>query len=180
MSRALALGGACVVVGVLAVSGCAITSDAAGASPPVTASAPASPTGPAASGADDVADGQVAPTSPTGITADAECTDGTPVTVDGEELGGFEGWWNSTPADADGGYADPSTWPKEILEHPATAQVVTDTGAVLEICDRGTGFDTAGYRAPKDHSGWPAHRVVLLDARTGKLLATLGSGSAGA
>jgi hypothetical protein len=114
------------------------------------------------------------------MTGDAQCTDGRPVTIDGHEVGGFEGWWNSTPADADGGYADPSTWPKEILQHPATAQVVTDTGAVIEVCDRGTGLDAEGYTAPKGHQGWPKHRVVLLDARTGKLLESLGSVPAGA
>ncbi|GMA23448.1 hypothetical protein GCM10025864_12070 [Luteimicrobium album] len=167
-----------VVVGVLVTAGCAIQSDAA-SSPP--ALAPAS-TGPTASAADDVADGQPgpAPTSSSGVTGDARCTDGKPVAIKGYEVGAFEGWWNSTPADADGDYSDPSTWPKEVLQHPATARVVTDTGHVLEVCDRGTGLDVAGYTAPKDHHGWPRHSVVLLDARTGKLLATLSSGSAGA
>jgi hypothetical protein len=59
-------------------------------------------------------------------------------------------------------------------------QVVADTGRVLEVCDRGTGFDTAAYRAPKDTAGWPKNGVVLLDARTRKLLEILGSVQAGA
>jgi len=174
MSRALALGGACVVVGVLAVSGCAIKSDAAGAAPPPTASDTA--TQHATPSAPDQGAGGLtgpAPTSSSGVSADARCTDGKPATIDGDQVGGFEGWWNSTPADADGNYADPSTWEPQMVEHPATAEVATDTGVALEVCDRGTGFDTAGYRAPKDHHGWPRHSVVLLDARTGKLLETL-------
>ncbi|MGC5168910.1 hypothetical protein [Luteimicrobium sp. DT211] len=174
MSRALALGGACVVVGVLAVSGCAIKSDAAGAAPPPTASDTAAQH--ATKSAPDQGAGGLtgpAPTSSSGVSADATCTDGKPVTIRGDRVGGFEGWWNSTPADADGGYAEPSTWEPVMLEHPATAQVVTDTGAAIEVCDRGTGFDTESYRAPKSRSGWPKHGVVLLDARTGKLLETL-------
>ncbi|MFC8733217.1 hypothetical protein ACFT5B_12230 [Luteimicrobium sp. NPDC057192] len=173
MSRALALGGACVVVGVLAVSGCAIKSDAAVAAPPAASDAATQrATEPAVDPTFAGLTGP-APTSSSGVSADARCTDGTPVTIDGDEVGGFEGWWNSTPADADGNYADPSTWEPWIAEHPATAEVATDTGLALEVCDRGTGFDTAGYRAPQDHHGWPPHSVVLLDARTGKLLKTL-------
>jgi len=178
MSRARALGGACVVIGVLAVAGCAITSDATGAAAPASVTASSGATTAAAyatAGAP-----EPAPTSSSGVSGTALCDEGTPVTVDGDEVGGFEGWWNSTPADADGNDADPSTWPKEMLEHPATAQVVAATGHVLEVCDRGTGFDAATYRAPQDRRGWPRHGVVLLDARTGKLLEVLGSGSAGA
>ena len=162
------------MVGVLAVSGCAIKSDAAGAVPPPTASDTATQHATVPEG-DPTFAGLTgpAPSSWSGVSADARCTDGKPVTIDGHEVAGFEGWWNSTPADADGGYADPSTWPKEILQHPTTAQVVTDTGAVLEVCDRDTGFDAAGYEAPKNHHRWPAHRVVLLDARTGEVLQVL-------
>ncbi|WP_313662384.1 hypothetical protein [Cellulosimicrobium cellulans] len=100
---------------------------------------------------------------------------GTPIQVrgdDGEpaELGGLEGWWNSTPASDAGGWLDVEKWPRQVLDHPATVTVETTTGTVLESFDRRTCTGVEGWTAP-DLSALPASTVVVLDAETGEVLA---------
>ncbi|GED08257.1 hypothetical protein CCE02nite_02560 [Cellulosimicrobium cellulans] len=100
---------------------------------------------------------------------------GTPIHVrgdDGEpaELGGLEGWWNSTPASDAGGWLDVEKWPRQVLDHPATVTVETTTGTVLESFDRRMCTGVEGWTAP-DLSALPPSTVVVLDAETGEVLA---------
>jgi len=86
------------------------------------------------------------------------------------EVGGLEGWWNSIPADTDGSYLPVEEWPQEVLDHPATATVETVTGTVLESFDRRTCAPVEGYVPPRPET-LPADAIVVLDARTGEVLA---------
>ncbi len=86
------------------------------------------------------------------------------------EIGGLEGWWNAIPADPDGGYLPVEEWPQQILEHPATATVETVSGTVLESFDRRTCGPVEGYVPPPPET-LPADAIVVLDARTGEVLA---------
>ncbi|MFF2267969.1 hypothetical protein ACFVTZ_06865 [Cellulosimicrobium cellulans] len=100
---------------------------------------------------------------------------GTPIQVRGDdgapaELGGLEGWWNSTPASDAGGWLDVERWPRQVLDHPATVTVETTTGTVLESFDRRTCTGVEGWTAP-DLSALPPSTVVVLDAETGEVLA---------
>lgn len=94
-----------------------------------------------------------------------------PVPEDGAGIGGLEGWWNSTPIDVDGSDLPVEEWPQEILDHPATAQVDTRTGAVLESFDRRTCTVVDGYAPPAD---LPQNAIVVLDAVSGEILAQQG------
>lgn len=86
------------------------------------------------------------------------------------EIGGLEGWWNAIPADTDGGYLPVEEWPQQILDHPATATVETVSGTVLESFDRRTCGPVEGYVPPPPET-LPADAIVVLDARTGEVLA---------
>ncbi|QUB99102.1 hypothetical protein [Cellulosimicrobium cellulans] len=86
------------------------------------------------------------------------------------EIGGLEGWWNAIPADTDGGYLPVEEWPQQVLDHPATATVETVSGTVLESFDRRTCGPVEGYVPPPPET-LPADAIVVLDARTGEVLA---------
>ncbi|NMF30414.1 hypothetical protein [Cellulosimicrobium aquatile] len=102
---------------------------------------------------------------PGGNTATQYQPDGTT-----DEIGGLEGWWNANPADTDGGYLPVEEWPQQILDHPATATVETVSGTVLESFDRRTCGPVEGYVPPPPET-LPADAIVVLDARTGEVLA---------
>jgi len=87
---------------------------------------------------------------------------------DGAEVGGLEGWWNSTPVSVDGSDLPVEEWPQEILDHPATAQVDTRNGTVLESFDRRTCTSIDGFAPPAD---LPPNSIVVLDAVSGEVLA---------
>lgn len=86
------------------------------------------------------------------------------------ELGGLEGWWNSTPVNESGGWLAVEKWPQQILDHPATATVETTTGTVLETVDRRSCTGVEDY-VPPDLSALAPSTVVVLDALTGEVLA---------
>lgn len=102
---------------------------------------------------------------PTGNTVTQYFPDGTPY-----ELGGLDGWWNSIPADADANYLPVEEWPQQILDHPATVQIETITGTVLESFDRRACTPVEGYVPPPVET-LPANAIVVLDALTGEVLA---------
>ncbi|MBE9938570.1 hypothetical protein [Cellulosimicrobium cellulans] len=102
---------------------------------------------------------------PSGNTATQYQPDGTTY-----EIGGLEGWWNAIPADTDGGYLPVEEWPQQILDHPATATVETVSGTVLESFDRRTCGPVEGYVPPPPET-LPADAIVVLDTRTGEVLA---------
>ncbi|MFF3066359.1 hypothetical protein ACFVQ3_17620 [Oerskovia sp. NPDC057915] len=84
-------------------------------------------------------------------------------------LGGFEGWWNNFPADADGNVLPVEEWPQEVLDHPVTAQVETRDGTVLETFDRRSCGSVPGY-VPPPLDTLPADSIVVLDVETGEIL----------
>lgn len=81
----------------------------------------------------------------------------------------LEGWWNSSPINADGTPLDPAQWDPRVLAHPRTAQVDTSTGVVLESNDRYTCGPVEGY-VPPPLDSLPADSLVILDADTGEIL----------
>ncbi|QJW35401.1 hypothetical protein [Cellulosimicrobium protaetiae] len=175
-ARALLVGGA-LVVAVLGVGvAAALTGRAAGTEPSdAVGGAPV-----AEAPEDDPAVAAETPSSaPVETNGVQQCTfvgfEGTPIQVRGddgepEELGGLEGWWNSTPVSDAGGWLDVERWPRQILDHPATVTVETTTGTVLESFDRRTCTGVADWTAP-DLSALPPSTVVVLDAETGEVLA---------
>ncbi|MBD5784845.1 hypothetical protein IF650_01510 [Cellulosimicrobium terreum] len=170
------------VVGLCLLSGCATGTDAAGAGE--TEASADTPT----------ADAAVAAETPSGMDRDAppvcwngSAGEGEPVTLEGPdgepyELGGYEGWWNGTPADDEGGVLPLDEWPAKVLEHPATATVYVDDAKtrVLETYDRETCGPVADYVPPTPEDlevdTGAGGFALLLDARTGEVLEHLASG----
>ncbi|GAB3555901.1 hypothetical protein GCM10027404_33400 [Arthrobacter tumbae] len=80
-------------------------------------------------------------------------------------VGGYEGWWNSTPVSG-----DVSGLPDE------TITVRTDTGEIVDASDRdASGRAAAVPLAEVEYSvvpdpGWPEHSVVIIDAGTGEVI----------
>jgi hypothetical protein len=99
--------------------------------------------------------------------------------VGGPSGGDVEGWWSSSPADAQGNILrDPTLWPPEPREHPRVALVDTDTAAVLSTWDRIACGPDPGFVATAQ-AGWPAHAVALVDMGTGETIGILGSAGNG-
>lgn len=74
---------------------------------------------------------------------------------------GYEGWWNSTPADGniDG-------LPQE------TVTVNTRTGKVIDVFNRttkSTSVDDVTYQVVPDPA-WPANSIVIIDTASGKVI----------
>ena len=85
----------------------------------------------------------------------------------------YEGWWSSSPADADGGIlTDPADWPPIMREHPQTTIIDTRTGKVLETFDRYACGPIVGYLVPAELE-LPPDAVVVVDAITGEILETM-------
>ncbi|HEY0186692.1 MAG TPA: hypothetical protein VGC67_04320 [Cellulomonas sp.] len=90
--------------------------------------------------------------------------------------GDLEGWWSSSPADADGSIIeDPDDWPDPRLrEHPRVAVVDVASGAVISTWDRTTCGDDPDYVAVRTDE-WPTAEEagsVVLDMDTGEVLGT--------
>lgn len=80
----------------------------------------------------------------------------------------FEGWWSSSPADADGNIlTDPADWPAQMREHPRTALVDAATGRVVSTWDRLACGPIPDFTAPSQLTG---SQIVVLDADTGEVL----------
>jgi hypothetical protein len=106
-------------------------------------------------------------TEPGSASAPAPCAEFPPV---GPLPGDLEGWWNGTPADADGNVVtDPELWPAEPREHPRVALVDTDTGAPVSTWDRVACGPDPDY-APVPQVDWPAGSVAIVDMDTGETL----------
>ncbi|WP_069385923.1 hypothetical protein [Cellulosimicrobium cellulans] len=103
--------------------------------------------------------------SSTGNSATGFDENGRPV-----EVSGLEGWWNGTPANADGGMLPVEEWPQQILDHPATVTLETVDGTVLESFDRRTCTGVTDY-VPPPLDQLPPDAIVVLDAQTGEVLA---------
>lgn len=96
------------------------------------------------------------------------CAEFPPVEPSGR--GGSEGWWSSSPADADGNIlTDPADWPPIVRDHPRTAVVDTRDLVVIETWDRYACGPVADYTLPTDIS-WPEAAVVVLDVDTGQIV----------
>lgn len=91
-------------------------------------------------------------------------------------IGGIEGWWNSTPSDIEGNELPVDQWPQEILDHPATVQLDTRDGRVLESFDRRTCGEITNYVSPP-LAELPANAIVVLDAESGEVLGQLPANS---
>ncbi|MEL7976081.1 hypothetical protein AAG589_09490 [Isoptericola sp. F-RaC21] len=89
----------------------------------------------------------------------------------GQPDGGYEGWFNSTPTDADGkALRDPAEWPDEMREHPRVALVNTWTDTVVASYDRVRCGEVDGWQVPEDTSDWPPKSVVVVDVSTGEVV----------
>lgn len=84
----------------------------------------------------------------------------------------YEGWWNSTPADADGNVVTaPALWPEPERSHPRVALVATDTGDVLSTWDRVACGPAPGY-VPTPRADWPPSSIAVVDMDTGETVGT--------
>ncbi|GAB6940269.1 hypothetical protein JCM11754A_37960 [Isoptericola variabilis] len=91
--------------------------------------------------------------------------------VPGQPDGGYEGWFNSTPADADGKpLRDPADWPEQMREHPRVALVNTWSDTVVASYDRVRCGEVEGWQLPDDTSDWPRESVVVVDVSTGEVV----------
>jgi len=99
-----------------------------------------------------------------GIQASSSNAETSPVArtpVHDRPIGGYEGWWNSTPAH--GGTAD---LPQEIVA------VNTRTGAVVDAFNRATNstsISDVNY-APAPDPSWPANSIIIIDTASGKVV----------
>ncbi|MDP5228465.1 MULTISPECIES: hypothetical protein [Arthrobacter] len=75
------------------------------------------------------------------------------------KTGGYDGWWNSTPADG-----HTAGLPVE------TVQVNTDTSQVVDAYNRTTKITRVSYTVVPDPA-WPKHSIVIIDTSTGKVIA---------
>jgi hypothetical protein len=151
------------VVGLLLVGGCASAGGGQpGAAPPdasadaPTASPPADPGQPARPGPD------VAPSF---------CAELPPARE--ARPGDLEGWFNATPARADGSVLqDPEQWGEPLMRlHPRVALVDVDTATVISTYDRvACASEIPGYVPPAPGPQWTAGSTVILDADTGEVL----------
>ena len=99
--------------------------------------------------------------------------------------GDIEGFWNATPADANGNVlTDPAQWPALLREHPRVALVDTATGSVISTWDRiACGPDPdfvpaplgSGPGGPTAPASWPAGSVAVVDMDTGEMIYVLDS-----
>ncbi|WNM24431.1 hypothetical protein [Demequina capsici] len=88
-------------------------------------------------------------------------------------VGGMEGWWNSTPV------AACDQWDQQILDHPDTVTINTYDDTMVEAYYR-TSIDALGVYAnlgpdfviPDPDPSWPADSMIVIDARTGEVLAS--------
>jgi len=88
-----------------------------------------------------------------------------------QNLGGLEGWWNSTP---DGPCDE---WDQEIQDHPDVVQINTADGTMMEA-DYRTDISALGayaelggdFKVPNPDPSWPKDSVVIIDARTSEVL----------
>ena len=81
------------------------------------------------------------------------------------QIGGYEGWWNSTPTSGDA-----SGLPRE------TVTVDTNTGTVIDAFSRAlheagkpTRLSDVNYKIVPDTS-WPKDTIVIIDTSTGKVI----------
>ncbi|MFI2105094.1 hypothetical protein ACH436_17505 [Isoptericola sp. NPDC019693] len=89
----------------------------------------------------------------------------------GEPDGGYEGWFNGTPSDAEGKVlTDPADWPDEMREHPRVALVNTWSNTVVASYDRVRCGEVEGWEVPQDTSGWPEGSLVVVDVSTGEVV----------
>ncbi|NJC23744.1 hypothetical protein BJ994_002820 [Arthrobacter pigmenti] len=94
---------------------------------------------------------------------EAEARDGAAVPADGC-IGGWEGWWNSTPVDGNDEHL-----PQQ------TVTILTDTGRVIDTFDRsgnlaGDAETTGVDYQPEGDETWPANSAVVVDAETGETI----------
>lgn len=89
-------------------------------------------------------------------------------------IGGYEGWWNSTPVSGDA-----SGLPDE------TVAVRTDTGTIVDASTRDAPGRAAAvplgeveYTVVPDPR-WPTHSVVIINAETGEVIESFPVNSAG-
>ena len=86
-------------------------------------------------------------------------------------LGGFEGWFNSTQD------APCDEWDQRVKDHPDTVWVNTIDNTLFEAYYR-TDIDALGvygdlsgdFQIPVPDPSWPKDRLVLIDPKTGEVL----------
>ena len=78
---------------------------------------------------------------------------------------GYEGWWNSTPADGSG-----KDLPQETVAiNTATGQIVDAFNRAKNDAHQPTSISDVHFDVVPD-AGWPAQSVVIIDTATGKVI----------
>lgn len=83
----------------------------------------------------------------------------------------LEGFFNATPADAEGNVlTDPAQWADpRMIEHPRVALIDTDTGRVISTWDRVACSRNVDYE-PLVDPDWPPSSTAIVDMDTGALV----------
>lgn len=105
-----------------------------------------------------------------GVVVPALCAE-LPASSTPQSGGDLEGFFNATPADAEGHVlTDPADWlDPRMIEHPRVALVDTDTGAVISTYDRVVCSVEAVY-VPEPDAGWPPGSTAIVDMDTHEVL----------
>ncbi|MGO4433700.1 hypothetical protein AB4Y88_10505 [Paenarthrobacter sp. RAF9] len=86
------------------------------------------------------------------------------VPLEDRTVGGYDGWWNSTPVD--GSPAGPE---ETVAINTARGKIVDYYNRSKAAAGQSLSTEDTDYRVVPDPA-WPAHSVVIVDTATGKVI----------
>jgi hypothetical protein len=90
-------------------------------------------------------------------------------TAPSEETGGYDTYWDATPAGPDGRALSFKDLPDELHDHPAVVLINTWNNTLVQGYDRLGCYDFESY-VVSPNPAWPAQSIVVLDAVTNEVL----------
>jgi hypothetical protein len=83
----------------------------------------------------------------------------------GSTIGGYEGWWNSTPV-----WGDAKGLPREtVTVDTNTGEIIDAFNRTLNDAGRPTRVSDVSYKVSRD-AAWPRDSIVIVDTSTGKVI----------